>query len=520
MEYRFARKLYEILGRIHLNKYQDTAYEMIEYGKKHLGNARFSKYYFNSALRALRLMRRKYKDVKNLPESDSEIETQLMGINEVRRDQCIFLTFLIMDCGMPLQSDDYSEEKYPYVVMLNSLLRAAGREILINSCMDNAILYFALAARRPWKTWVDMQAEWSRREEKDKALHDKYQEWRRLTYGEFKVRVQAGMDEEEYQTQQTYIEEDKKINEIINSYIHEADWNRANPGTGAEDSESISVMDVFPESVRKVMENAEWRRTWYLYRMILMTVDCQIDHILRLRENWRENSDPAAEQKFEQAVKSCWLKTNYGEILRRILNWNDAEQEEALLRAYFGIRYLTVENISRTFNEALTDVGESVFVRPQYRFFMLYPERPESFLSKEEKTRYHRIVGACFGSEKKLPTAEEWEYASAGGIRNARLFKNILAGETKTTREMLLLTALVAKSQGCRGITEDYVQSHVLKNCRFDVETNDDKPFDCFFMEAFADISSLRTYAQKLELKMLQEGKGAVFYNILMGREV
>ena len=169
MEYRFARKLYEILGRIHLNKYQDTAYEMIEYGKKHLGNARFSKYYFNSALRALRLMRRKYKDVKNLPESDSEIETQLMGINEVRRDQCIFLTFLIMDCGMPLQSDDYSEEKYPYVVMLNSLLRAAGREILINSCMDNAILYFALAARRPWKTWVDMQAEWSRREEKDKA---------------------------------------------------------------------------------------------------------------------------------------------------------------------------------------------------------------------------------------------------------------------------------------------------------------------------------------------------------------
>ena len=90
MEYRFARKLYEILGRIHLNKYQDTAYEMIEYGKKHLGNARFSKYYFNSALRALRLMRRKYKDVKNLPESDSEIETQLMGINEVRRDQVWF----------------------------------------------------------------------------------------------------------------------------------------------------------------------------------------------------------------------------------------------------------------------------------------------------------------------------------------------------------------------------------------------------------------------------------------------
>ena len=127
----------------------------------------------------------------------------------------------------------------------------------------------------------DMQAEWSRREEKDKALHDKYQEWRRLTYGEFKVRVQAGMDEEEYQTQQTYIEEDKKINEIINSYIHEADWNRANPGTGAEDSESISVMDVFPESVRKVMENARVEKTWYLYRMILMTVDCQIDHILR-----------------------------------------------------------------------------------------------------------------------------------------------------------------------------------------------------------------------------------------------
>ena len=41
MEYRFARKLYEILGRIHLNKYQDTAYEMIEYGKKHLGKCPF-----------------------------------------------------------------------------------------------------------------------------------------------------------------------------------------------------------------------------------------------------------------------------------------------------------------------------------------------------------------------------------------------------------------------------------------------------------------------------------------------
>ena len=107
-----------------------------------------------------------------------------------------------------------------------------------------------------------------------------------------------------------------------------------------------------------------------------------------------------------------------------------------------------------------------------------------------------------------------------GSERNARLFYKVMSGETVTSREMLLLTALVVKKQGSPEMDRDYVYNHILKNCRFDLVLHEDRPFDSFFLQSFSHIDRLHDNAMKLEKDMLVMGRGAVFYNIIRGKEV
>ena len=95
-----------------------------------------------------------------------------------------------------------------------------------------------------------------------------------------------------------------------------------------------------------------------------------------------------------------------------------------------------------------------------------------------------------------------------------------MSGETVTSKEMLLLTALVVKKLGSPEMDRDYVYNHILKNCRFDLELHADKPFDSFFLDSFSHIDRLHDNAMKLEKDMLDMGRGAVFYNIIRGKEV
>lgn len=518
MRYDFIKVFCEELGDMDYEQYQDVAYNMIQYGKENLGNGQFSKYFYNSITDAMKAINKKYGKNHILPPEDGELKEEFRWKKEVGKEQCIFLTFLIMtmrkkerekgkiqateeDCC----TDSYKRE---YVEILNTFYKANGMEVLINSSMDNAILYFSLATQQPWERWVDMQAEWKRHRDNDADWHRKHREWRSLKYSEFKERVSEGLSESTAMTQNTYLEADRAITEIIDDYNKEKKKSAGN-------MVGIKICDIFPADVQKAMENAEWRRTWYLYRMISMGIDYQIETIIKDIKILKESFNKKDEDKLMLAVDTCWLRTNYVKIRKEISSVSDEEEMEKLLRDYLNSCPLTVENVAHVFNEILGDYGEPVFVQAKYRFRSHFSGVMEEHLKK--RTHYW-IIHKYFKSDEDVRNI--LNNVLSGSDRNGRLFYKIMSGETVTSKEMLLLTALVVKKQGSPEMDRDYVYNHILKNCRFDLELHADKPFDSFFLDSFSHIDRLHDNALKLEKDMLDMGRGAVFYNIIRGKEV
>lgn len=524
MKYDFIKVFCEEIGDVNYEQYQDIAYNMIQYGKENLGNGRFSKYFYNSITDAMKVVNKKYGKNHILPSEDVELKKVLSWKKEVGREQCIFLTFLIMtmrkkerekEKGREAEEDCCTDNyKREYVGILNTFYKANGMEVLINSSMDNAILYFSLATQQPWERWVDMQAEWKRNRDNDADWHRKHREWRSLKYSEFKERVSEGLSESTATTQNTYLEADRAITEIID------DYNKAKKKSAGNMVE-IKICDVFPADVQKAMENAEWRRTWYLYRMISMGIDHQIETIIKDIKILKESHNKRDEDKLMSAVDTCWLRTNYVEIRKKISSAADEEEMERLLRDYLNSCPLTVENIAHVFNESLGGYGEMVFVQAKYRFWRHFSELMKEYLDASQELRkraYFGIIHKYFKSDEDVKNMRDNE--PTGNARNARLFYKIMSGETVTSKEMLLLTALVVKKLGSPEMDRDYVYNHILKNCRFDLELHADKPFDSFFLDSFSHIDRLHDNAMKLEKDMLDMGRGAVFYNIIRGKEV
>lgn len=517
MKYDFIKVFCEQLGDMNYEQYREIAYSMIQYGKENLGNGRFSKYFYNSITDAMKAVNKKYGKNHILPSEDEELKEELRWKKEVGKEQCIFLTFLIMtmrkkekEKGQTTEEDRCADSyKREYVGILNTFYKANGMEVLINSSMDNAILYFSLATQQPWERWVDLQAEWKRYRDNDDDWHRKHRDWRSLNYSEFKERVREGLSENTATTQNTYLEADRAIAEIIDDY---------NKGKSAGNMVKIKICDVFPADVQKAMENAEWRRTWYLYRMISMGIDRQIETIIKDIKILNESHNKRDEDKLMSAVDTCWIRTNYVEIRKKISSAVDVGEMERLLRDYLNGCPLTVENIAHVFNESLGGYGETVFVQAKYRFRYHFSALMEEYLDDPRKRTHYRIIHEYFKSDEDVKKILHNELT--GSERNARLFYKIMSGETVTSKEMLLLTALVVKKQGGAEMDRDYVFNHILKNCRFDLKLHEDRPFESFFLDSFSHIDRLHDNAMKLEKDMLGMGRGAVFYNIIRGKEV
>ena len=97
----------------------------------------------------------------------------------------------------------------------------------------------------------------------------------------------------------------------------------------------------------------------------------------------------------------------------------------------------------------------------------------------------------------------------------------MLAGENETSREMLLLTALVCKNYGCKEIDQEYIYS-MLINCRFDADLDMQKntPFIKYYNKVFDDIEELKPYSLEFKREMFYQHYCSVFNNIIKGREV
>lgn len=524
MKYEFIKTIYEYLDGIDIEACQNMAYSMIQYGKDRLGNERFSKYYYNSVVDALKLVKKKYGKGQELPWEDSELSKELSDKN-VKKDQCIFLTFFIMEIKERIidaekkegEQKDLQKYRNEYCALLNQLYRCSGMDALINSSMENAILYFSVATHQPWKVWVDMQEEWSTIRKKDEKWHKKYAEWRSLTYSELKERVREGLGESTKATQYTYLEADQSMIHIIDEY------NIENYKKQRKDIAPVKASGIFAGNIQTTLEHAEWRRTWYLYRMFFMVIDCQIEELLENAKKRKCSESRKEERCLENRLERCWLKTNYVTVEKIISSAADEDELERKLRGYFDNCRLTAENIAEVFNESLVEhmdymTGGRVFVQAKHRFKRYFEDKMERYLSGSRDLKTSGILYKYFKSNKEVENV--FKGISCGSVRNARLFCKLMSGEVVTSKEMLLLTALIAKKQGSQEINKDYVYNHILKNTRFDMNLNQDREFDRFFLDSFQHIEKLQENAVKLERTMLEAGKGAVFYNIIRGKEL
>lgn len=514
MDYRFMREFLDIVDNTEFLQSREIPYRMIAYASEKLGEKRFHKYYFNSVKEAAELMERRYGK-ENLPLEDPELEYKL-GKNMVTKDQCLFLTFLLLEEKVPLKKKSEEERKegsqenlWKFTGILNRLYRSIRKDPLICSCMEDAILYFCLASEQSWYTWVDLLREWRQLRKEDDLWKQKHQQWKTMSYAQFKHWVEQGTEAGEgngRKTQSTYQEADRKLQEHIQEYCK----NR---------KKKVKLAQIFPQDIRNTLENAKWRRTWYLYRLISMGIDQQKRQILDAMETWRRWGGARAEKEFRKAVNDCWLKTNYTRIRKLLTEEKKCKEAKEMLEGYLFSCPITVEHIVREFNICLCEATVSVFAKPKFRlgYYLQEDKQPRT---REEQALVNYMVCLYFNSQKDLERIMKKEEVSfLGGMRNAAPFCKVLSGQVPATKELLLLTALVVREQGCSEITYNYIWNQMMKNCRLEVEANDDRRFDQFVKNTLEGKGTLRENARKLEKCLLEEGKGAVFYNIIHGKE-
>ena len=113
---------------------KEIAEDMIAEDKKEL--KRYHKYYYNMIMKALDIT----KQPRTLEEIKERVSDEIM--KEPSVDWCVFLTFWLKECKIPLEARCRGD----YQNLLNYLLGAADFEKLTNNSRENAVLHFALSS--------------------------------------------------------------------------------------------------------------------------------------------------------------------------------------------------------------------------------------------------------------------------------------------------------------------------------------------------------------------------------------
>lgn len=167
----------------------------------------------------------------------------------------------------------------------------------------------------------------------------------------------------------------------------------------------------------------------------------------------------------------------------------------------------------------------------QYSFGYYYEKKYEEYYQKhlnddnyaEKRQDLARIGAYFFKTEEKMKVFMEkiLDSKTAIGVRMGTRINVLMSDGGNVSREMLKLTALVARAHGCSEIDEAYIQ-HMLENCRYDAGTFANHPFDQYYEKAMKAGSAQELYelTEEFEENVLVMYHAAAFNNIIKGREV
>ena len=533
MEYKWIKAFADQIKVDQINaeskeKYRKYAEKMIDQWKQKMKGTpledRFNLYYFNNTMKALKELKR-CGDPADAEEFLTETIPKMCR-NEISKDYCIFIAFLAKDQKIPL--DDRLNGKY--INLLNGLLKAADLSIVTNDNMEEILLTFAFRTCAAWEQWIDLQkemkqvlerdAEENNRSEEDElhrafgALREDYENG--IKYYDLKRIVNGGLDDDEKKTRETYAQMTLDLGNIIEAYKDDTekalDWR-------------FDV--IFKKHFRQQAEYASWRRQWYLYRILLVIVDHNITDVIEGidEKNFTITGKPEDPKSLRAALNRCYLKTNYKEAAKKV----DKKDPKKTLWSY-------LESCGKTSCEKLgeiyTDVlGETIFLNKQYSFGYYYEKKYEEYYQKhlnddnyaEKRQDLARIGAYFFKTEEKMKVFMEkiLDSKTAIGVRMGTRINVLMSDGGNVSREMLKLTALVARAHGCSEIDEAYIQ-HMLENCRYDAGTFANHPFDQYYEKAMKAGSAQELYelTEEFEENVLVMYHAAAFNNIIKGREV
>ena len=381
-------------------------------------------------------------------------------------DTCCFRkTELLYLCWVLKATNLYKEN---VADLYGRLLEIVGQEesSFLFCSVEDVALNLVLQTNQGFGSYVHLLRDWMEKEELGSLVLPYAKNINDLTLMQCKNIVESGMEEVDN------VHATRVSMATINSEFHAVLLSGIFDGTQG-------IHDIFTKSFCEKIVNTEARRKFYFFRILLRIIEKQVEDIKVAIEEYCNGNSKLGTQKIEELVSNCWFVK-----VKETGNYSDIPWSKIAEGPRKVIRLETEEDERITLEQMEADLWNSRL-------------RPSS-IAKAFNDAFS-IHGFAFEKESEDGTG-----------RNVapRIQKLLLEQNQKISREMLLLTVLLARANGIdEQMNMDYVREHVLFNSRYskklDEKRNEIDAYFKYLMEAFDEI--LRPEARMKLLKEVSE---------------
>jgi len=379
--------------------------------------------------------------------------------------------------------------------------------------MEDTITQYILKTDRSFERWALLNEDWKRHEqdyEKDliEPFMDSEESKRNLTVRRIKELLEPGMNEEET-TQGTRMSL-KSISASMEEIL--VDPNNIY-------AETIGDLFQGRDKMVKLILDTETRRQWYFLRMIDSVIEKQAESLL-------DASEAQDRAEFTKARDSLWLeKEKHSSAVEK--SWCDVALSDHYdlkkLQDAIDVSFIVPAKVLNGFCDCL-DEEETIDINPVTGEKNYNGGRLKSLIFENEK-----VVEGQYADDLD----EEYDHKQHNYGKQYRtgesLFRQHLFSGRKVTKELLLLTVLVAYANGVSYSTA-HVKNHILFNSRYPRDLETFNLFTEFYNEALGKMNSLESAEDRKKAMREVAGeyqeyyynlrKRSLFYDILSGRHI
>lgn len=349
--------------------------------------------------------------------------------------------------------------------LYEELLEIVGVEYnpLLFSNVEDITLSLVLQTGQGFWSYAHLLRNWMEKEEQGSLILPYANHIDKLTLEQCKKIVEAGMEEADnvQATRVSMFTIESEFNKVLANKLYDG---------------KQGVHDIFSKSFCEKIVNTEARRKFYFFRILLRIIEKQVEDILKALKEYCDGERKAGTQKIEKLVSECWFVKEKGAGNHSDIPWSKiAEGPRKVIR-------LEKEADQRISIEQVEEDLWNSRIRP-------------SSIAKSFNDAFS-MHGYAFEKE-----------CEDGTGRNVapRIQKLLLESNQKVSREMLLLSVLLARANGIDvQMDMDYVQEHILYNSRYsktlDVKGNEIDGYFVYLMEEFDEIS-----CPEARMKLLKE---------------